>query len=278
MKLRSIFVLLLAGTMILAGCASGATAPQSAVGNQLSPTLLPTTAPAATSAPVSAPELALAQNSDLGSLLVDAKGMTLYLYTKDTPNTSTCYDKCAAAWPPLTTTSSATAGTGVDDSKIGTTMRTDGTTQITYNGWPLYYFVKDKAAGDVTGENVGGVWFVLSADGNKVESMAMPTQGASSSSGSAQDAMSGNVAVSISNFAFDPSPLTVKVGSTVTWTNNDNASHNVVADDGSFKSDTLAKGATFSFTFTKAGTYQYYCSFHGGPNGQGMSSMVTVTQ
>ena len=242
------------------------------------PAAAPTTAPAATSAPVSSPELTLAQNSDLGSFLVDAKGMALYLYTKDTPNTSTCYDKCAAAWPPLTTTSSATAGAGVDDSKIGTTMRTDGTTQITYNGWPLYYFVKDKTAGDVTGENVGGVWFVLSADGNKVESMAMPTQGASSSSGSAQATMSGNVAVSISNFAFDPSPLTVKVGSTVTWTNNDNASHNVVADDGSFKSDTLAKGATFSFTFTKAGTYQYYCSFHGGPNGQGMSSVVTVTQ
>jgi plastocyanin len=87
-----------------------------------------------------------------------------------------------------------------------------------------------------------------------------------------------NIAITISNFAFDPSPLTVKVGTTVTWTNQDSASHNVVADNGAFKSNTLKQGDTFSFTFNQAGTYNYYCSFHGGPNEKGMSGQIIVTQ
>ena len=78
----------------------------------------------------------LGKNDTLGSFLVDDKGMTLYLFTKDTPNTTVCYDKCATAWPPLLTTGSPVAGEGVDASKLGTTNRTDGTVQVTYNGWP----------------------------------------------------------------------------------------------------------------------------------------------
>ncbi|HEX9386630.1 MAG TPA: hypothetical protein VF918_09965, partial [Anaerolineales bacterium] len=110
----------------------------------------------------------LGQNDTLGSFLVDDKGMTLYLFTKDTPNTSNCYDKCATAWPPLLTTGAPVAGEGVDASKLGITNRTDGTVQVTYNGWPLYYYEKDKAPGDVVGQDVGGVWYVVSAAGDKV--------------------------------------------------------------------------------------------------------------
>ena len=105
------------------------------------------------------------QNATLGSFLVDSKGMTLYLYTKDVPNTSNCYGGCATIWPPLLTTGAATAGAGVTASLLGTTKRTDGTTQVTYNGWPLYYYAGDKAAGDTTGENVQGVWFVITPAG-----------------------------------------------------------------------------------------------------------------
>jgi len=111
----------------------------------------------------------LAKNMDLGSILVDAKGMTLYLFTKDTPNTTNCYEKCATAWPPLLTEGTPVAGEGIDAAKLGTTNRTDGTVQVTYGGWPLYYYVKDLKAGDVTGQNVGEVWFVLSADGMMVK-------------------------------------------------------------------------------------------------------------
>jgi predicted lipoprotein with Yx(FWY)xxD motif len=94
--------------------------------------------------------------------------MTLYLFTKDSPNTTVCYDKCATAWPPLLTTGDPVAGEGVDAALFGTTTRTDGTIQVTYNGWPLYYYEKDKAPGDVTGQDVGGVWYVVSAKGEQV--------------------------------------------------------------------------------------------------------------
>jgi predicted lipoprotein with Yx(FWY)xxD motif len=128
------------------------------------------TEPATTSAPAStgAATVNLGKDAKLGSFLVDGKGMTLYLFTKDTPNTSVCYDKCAAAWPPLLTTGDPVAGQGVDASKFGTTTRKDGSIQVTYNGWPLYYFAKDKAAGDVTGQGVGDVWFVVSAAGEQI--------------------------------------------------------------------------------------------------------------
>lgn len=125
---------------------------------------------AATEAPAAAGSatVSLGQNDTLGSFLVDDKGMTLYLFTKDTPNTTVCYEKCAVAWPPLLTTGDPVAGEGVDASLLGTTNRTDGTVQVTYNGWPLYYYEKDKAPGDVIGQDVGGVWYVVSAEGEQV--------------------------------------------------------------------------------------------------------------
>jgi len=109
------------------------------------------------------------KNAQFSSFLVDDKGMALYLYTKDSPGTTVCYDKCATAWPPLLSTGNAVAGGGVDASKLGTTARKDGTTQVTYNGWPLYYFAKDKQAGDTTGQNVGTVWFLISPAGDAVK-------------------------------------------------------------------------------------------------------------
>lgn len=126
-----------------------------------------------TAAPVNTPSgpatVTVSQNDTLGSFLVDDKGMTLYLYTKDSPNTTVCYGKCATAWPPLLTNGAPVAGDGADSTKLGTITRTDGTTQVTYNGWPLYYYVKDMKAGDTTGQNVGSVWYVLSPAGEMID-------------------------------------------------------------------------------------------------------------
>ncbi len=119
-------------------------------------------------APTEAAALAVAQNDDLGTFLVDGSGMTLYLFTKDTAGESTCYDDCASAWPPLLTDGEAAPGEGVDASLLGTTERTDGSTQVTYGGWPLYYWVKDAAPGDTTGQDVGEVWYVVSPAGEAV--------------------------------------------------------------------------------------------------------------
>ena len=84
-------------------------------------------------------------------------------------------------------------------------------------------------------------------------------------------AQSGEVKVSIASYAFDPALITITTGSTITWTNNDSVSHNVLADDGSWGSDSLAKGDSFSYTFTQAGTFSYHCGFHSS-----MKATITV--
>jgi len=130
------------------------------------PTVAPTTAASSSSSSVSeAATVALGS----GGFLVDANGMTLYLFTKDTTSASTCSGGCATNWPPLTVTGQPVAGAGVDASLLGTTTRADGSIQVTYNGHPLYYYKSDHAAGDENGQGVGGVWFVVSATGNAMQ-------------------------------------------------------------------------------------------------------------
>jgi len=94
--------------------------------------------------------------------------MTVYLFVADTGSVSTCYTSCAQIWPPVATSGAPQAGTGATASLLGTSKRTDGKTQVTYAGHPLYYFVNDKKAGDTTGQGVngfGGLWWVLSPSG-----------------------------------------------------------------------------------------------------------------
>lgn len=110
--------------------------------------------------PAAASTVTLRSDADLGDILVDARGMTLYLYTKDQSSVSNCYDSCAAAWPPLLTDSDP-SGPDAIAAGLGTIQRKDGGVQVTYNGTPLYYWAKDQKPGDTTGQNVGGVWFVL---------------------------------------------------------------------------------------------------------------------
>ena len=119
-----------------------------------------------------AAKVMVTKNDKLGQILTDDEGKTLYLYTKDTKDTSNCYDNCATAWPPLLTAGAPVAGDGANASLLGTTMRKEGTTQVTYNGWPLYYYAKDQKAGDTTGQDVGKVWYVLSPSGDKIEAAA----------------------------------------------------------------------------------------------------------
>jgi plastocyanin len=93
------------------------------------------------------------------------------------------------------------------------------------------------------------------------------TGGTGTTAGTATTAGAVGAQVVLKNFAFDPASITVKAGDTVTWTNQDSATHTVAADNGEFKSGDLGNGATFSFTFAKAGTYPYHCSIH--PNMKG---------
>jgi len=120
------------------------------------------------SSPGAAATIATASDAKLGQILVDGKGMTLYLFVADTGSKSTCYTSCAQVWPPVLTNGAPQAGTGAQASLLGTTTRTDGKIQVTYSGHPLYYFAGDKKAGDATGQgidNFGGLWWVISPSG-----------------------------------------------------------------------------------------------------------------
>ena len=112
-------------------------------------------------------ELAVAETS-LGEVVVDGEGMTLYMFTNDTQDSgeSVCEGDCLVAWPPLE--GEPTAGEGVDESLLGTIERSDGSMQASYNGWPLYYWAQDTAPGDVTGQGVGDVWYVLDPAGEPI--------------------------------------------------------------------------------------------------------------
>jgi predicted lipoprotein with Yx(FWY)xxD motif len=110
----------------------------------------------------------VATNAKLGQILVDGKGITVYLFVHDTGTASTCYTSCAQIWPPVLTSGAPQSGTGATASLIGTTTRTDGKVEVTYAGHPLYYFVQDKQPGDAGGQGIdgfGGLWWVLSPSG-----------------------------------------------------------------------------------------------------------------
>ena len=129
-------------------------------------------APASSSATPTGGATVTAKSSKLGGILVDGNGRTLYLFEKDQGTSSSCYAACAGGWPPDTTNGAPRAGAGVSASLLGTTTRTDGKTEVTYHGHPLYYFAGDRKPGDINGEGLkafGAEWYVLSAAGNKVE-------------------------------------------------------------------------------------------------------------
>jgi predicted lipoprotein with Yx(FWY)xxD motif len=149
--------------------AGNAAAPAPAPAPAATPTTAaaPAPAPAASAnAPTTAPMLAVVKSDTLGSFLTDDKGMTLYFYTPDKDGVSACYGGCATAWPPLLTADGTipAAPDGITGT-FGITKRTDGTSEVTYNNMPLYYYAKDKAAGDVVGQGVGNVWFVALSNG-----------------------------------------------------------------------------------------------------------------
>jgi predicted lipoprotein with Yx(FWY)xxD motif/plastocyanin len=253
--------------LVVAACGSA--------GTQAAGTLAPAAPAQATEAPTAATpegsastagdgskgyEIDVSTDPGLGPLVVGEGGRTLYLFTKDSGGRSVCTGECAANWPPFTLEGGeeASPGPGVTGS-IGTTTRDDGTTQVTYDGAPLYYFAGDTKAGDVNGQGINGVWFVVPPSGS----------GASPAAGSAAPAPS---AVTIADFSFSPGAITVPVGASVTWTNTGQRPHTVTADDGAFGSGTLAPGATYQQTFATAGTYTYHCAIHAS-----MVGTVTVT-
>lgn len=116
--------------------------------------------------------VATAEQQPYGAYLVDAAGMSLYLFKADAKaKGSTCYDACAKAWPPLLTDGEPMVNGMAKQDLLGTIERKNGSTQVTYNGWPLYYFVKDDEPGDTQGQDIkgfGAEWYLVTPKGKTV--------------------------------------------------------------------------------------------------------------
>jgi predicted lipoprotein with Yx(FWY)xxD motif len=158
MSRNRLLILFAAATLAVAACtSSGGAAPTSVAGGSANP----------------AGAVVMASNTPaFGVVLSGPNGMTLYTHAGDSATTSTCDGSCAAAWPPLATTSQPMAGPGVTG-QLGTLKRADGTTQVTYAGQPLYYWQGDTKAGDVTGNGVEG-FSVAKLAGGAVVNPAAP--------------------------------------------------------------------------------------------------------
>jgi predicted lipoprotein with Yx(FWY)xxD motif len=193
MKLRTILaapIAVIAAGVLLTACGQGSGVGGTALISPAAATDSVATAivspdPTATAAKPNVPGAAVAQVAEVGAfgpILVGEGGRTLYAFTKDVDGRSTCVDACANAWPALTVAAGFTPPTGVDPTLVGTVDRADGTQQLKVGKWPLYYYSGDGAQGETNGQGVGGVWFVVKADGTliKGDSAPAPESGAAS--------------------------------------------------------------------------------------------------
>ncbi len=178
-----------AALLALTACARATPSPTlpAATPTKVPPSPTPTKAPTATPTQVPTPTPAptptvtprptpskpatvkVGQNATLGKFLTDEQGFTLYVFLNDPMNTSTCEAECAQRWPPFLTAGKPVAGAGVNAALLGTIRRKDGTIQVTYNGHPLYYFSGDMKPGDVNGQGVKNVWYVIGPDGKPIQ-------------------------------------------------------------------------------------------------------------
>ncbi len=174
-----------AATALAAGCGSSSNTTSSATTSASAPATTATQAAsksaygaagtASTPNAGSATGVTIAvKHSKLGTILAAGpKHLTVYLFEADKGGQSACSGACAAAWPPVTTGGRPQASGSASSSHLGTITRSDGTTQVTYNGHPLYFFVKDKDDGDAYGQGekaFGADWYVLAPSGNKIDS------------------------------------------------------------------------------------------------------------
>ncbi len=162
--------------LILAACGGGAattpptTAPSAApsVAPSAAPSEAPSEAPSDVASPAANGVSVNLADTSLGKVLVDGKGLTLYMFMADSAGKSACSGDCAANWPALIG-ATPTLGAGLDAGDFATITRDDGTTQISFYAQPLYTFAGDTAPGDTKGQGLGGKWYVLGADGKPIK-------------------------------------------------------------------------------------------------------------
>lgn len=147
---------------------SGSASISPSASASVSPSAAPSVS--ASMAPPTGPATVDSKSTSVGMIVVDGKGRTLYLFENDQPGKPTCTGACAKEWPPFLTEGKPVAGTGVKGDWLATAALPDGKTQVTYNGWPLYYYAGDTAPGDMKGQGLssyGGKWYVVGAETGK---------------------------------------------------------------------------------------------------------------
>jgi predicted lipoprotein with Yx(FWY)xxD motif len=190
MKINNMLAVLFALALVLAACAPPATEVATMTAEPAMASTEPaTTEPSTTETAAASPEpeatntgaaeipvtgeptIHVSESTEFSPILVDDQGLSLYVFTNDTQNgeSSNCNDDCAVDWPPFLTQGSPVAGDGVDSTLLGTVTREDGSLQVTYNGWPLYYFHGDTTFGDTNGQGMEGVWFLVTPAGEAVQ-------------------------------------------------------------------------------------------------------------
>jgi predicted lipoprotein with Yx(FWY)xxD motif len=155
----------LGAALLVAACSSGTSSTTGAAGGS------PAAASSSSGASASGGTVIETASSSAGTFLTNGSGRAVYLWVKDTGDTSNCSGACAGAWPPVTTTGSATASGGAKASDLGTITRSDGTKQVTYDGHPLYYFAGDSGPGTASGQGsdgFGAKWWLVAPTGSDI--------------------------------------------------------------------------------------------------------------
>jgi predicted lipoprotein with Yx(FWY)xxD motif len=197
--------------------------------------------------------VALGTDAKLGNYLVDSNGVSLYYFDKDPSGKSVCTGDCLVKWPAFHA-DTLTIPKGLKTEDFGEITRDDGTKQTTFKGYPLYYFFQDASRGDLKGQGLGDVWFVVNP-----ATFAGTTVGKAAP---AEPAVPAKVIIEMKDYSFTPTELTVKAGTTIEFINRDDMQHNAVAVDGSFKTVLLDKGKSATIKLDKPGVYEYYCEPH----------------
>jgi plastocyanin len=266
--------LVVALTLALVACQGGASAaqptapvatntPAAAPTDTPAPTAAPTHTPAPTTAPTNTPAMTTAMP------LVSVTDQPI----KDDTVTVAQVVSSGPGWIVIHADKNGAPGPVLGHGAVKDGENDDVVVKLAAEGrTETLYAMLHTDAGTVGTYEFPGADGPVSVDGKVVTPAFKVTGGASQGAVAGQPA-----AVKLVNFEFTPAQLTVKVGTTVVWTSEDNAPHTVTADDGSFDSGNLQKGDSFKFTFTTAGNFPYYCAYHGTAGGGGMSGTIVVT-
>jgi predicted lipoprotein with Yx(FWY)xxD motif len=165
-------VLGVSAVFALSACSLINLTPKNGTANPPAASAAPAASAPAAQAAATGPGLRVAQSA-LGKIVTNAKAFTLYRFEKDSPKPSkpTCYGECAKKWPAYKWSADLTVE-GIDQKLIGKVERTDGISQVTINGWPVYLYAGDTEAGQTNGHGVGGTWYAVTAEGKKASAPA----------------------------------------------------------------------------------------------------------